>query len=1206
MDRLYKVIIRASLDNKGLKAGEREHASAFDRMAQRAQEATKREGQAVLALQKQRSSALASLWKADERAFNQAASARVRSATQSARAIEREEKQLAATMIREARAAQSSRSQAERQLTTDIRRYERERQQIAIQSSRAIQAQAKSEADTRIREGRRAAAAAIQSLRETQAQSRGPGASSSFLAGAAGGVTALVGLSAVNEIRQGAAAWLDYASKLQTTKIAFTTMLGSAQAAQAHLVELQQFALTTPFQFADLIDASQRMQALGFNAKQVIPILTDVGNAVAAAGGGKERLDRVVLALSQIQSKGKVATQELNQLAESGIPAFKILEQTLGKTGAEVRKLVEDGRIGSGIFLTAFQKFSQTNFGGLMEQQSRTFVGALSNIKDGLLFTANTAFEPLFKKINTIAIRTADELTKGKPTIEAAFRGIASGLVEIAGEIGAGLGEALIKGIASRVSDPVGLIKSNLQTALNQVKAIVGPFIDAILNNSPGVIADEARRSQQFGDVLRFQKAFPTNRPASTRFNPFEKPIVIGDAAAGALKKSPRSAASAKDVGADLLRQLQNEYSNLSAKTELQRTAVKLLGEEYKKLDPELRHNILSTSKQIDNERARLVIQAEITSAYKSQEEELSRLADAGKSALGIAEQQLANWIKQGAVIPEVIKQHLLFTATLIDSASAMDRLNHQIELGRESMLLGPVVTATSQLEKFLETEPPEISATTKALIDMRERIRGVADDIGSIFARAVDRWSGSFGDFFKSIGRGFADMAKQLIGNAVFAGVSSSFQRLFGLGGGGGGMAFAGGLGGGIGGIGGGSGAGPLSGILSALTGGGGLSAPASASGSQQTLSQIASIAQGNVVGGGGIGGAIGGAGKFSLSGLGAGFAPLIPLLGASLGASLGGSSRTGSILGGAGGLIGGLGLAAALSPGLALGVGGALSSIGLGGLGTFFSATSGLALLGPIAAVAAPLLIGALILAKNSARRKDERTRDAMAVSAREQAYAVLSGAQSGQLSISQAKAEWDRIKSWYFSQAATLKDSKTRRHAEDWWRNDLEPTLWPQIEAAAKQAQVASTFSSAFVPTFKGGGVFNSNRFIPGAANGLLGIPGVFDRRDDMLMRVSRGEHVAIMNPDQFSRIGGRRTFQAAGVPALAGGGVSGASDGGTQAPIELTAIFAFDGDKIVAKGLRSSDNRKFIISEIRSDFDSQRSDGLLGDIRLGLSK
>lgn len=339
------------------------------------------------------------------------------------------------------------------------------------ENTAAIEALARREANTRIQQARRALNEIARTLsgggvgrgvggggRPGEATGGGAFFGGSLLGFAGAGPFASavgvgLGLSIfalTSKLIEGARAWVDYSSKLENAKIAFSTMLGSVQLADKHLRDLQSFALSTPFQFDELIDASQRMQALGFTADQVIPILRDVGNAVAAAGGGSERLDRVTLALAQMQSKGRVATQELNQLAEAGIGGFKILEQATGKTRAELVKMVEAGEISSKTFLDAFQKFSQINFGGLMEKQSRTFTGAMSNIRDVLLATSATAFDPLFRKISEITNRIATELQQGKPTLDSVFNVFLSGMVETAGHVGGSVADALI----AKITDP--------------------------------------------------------------------------------------------------------------------------------------------------------------------------------------------------------------------------------------------------------------------------------------------------------------------------------------------------------------------------------------------------------------------------------------------------------------------------------------------------------------------------------------------------------------------------------------------------------------------------------------------------------------------------------------------------------------------------------------------------------------------------------
>ncbi len=220
----------------------------------------------------------------------------------------------------------------------------------------------------------------------------------------------------------GGAAVLWYSSKLEQTAVSFKTLLGSSAAATVHIKDLQQFAKTTPFEFAELTGASRRLQNVGFSAQEVIPLMRDIGNAASAAGASQEDLNGITLAMSQIAAKGKVSAEELNQLGERGIPGLKILSEQLGLSKAQVMKLGEAGQLSSELFFKAFSNYSQQNFGGAMEAQSRTFQGALSNIKDALMISAANDFKPLYNAISGITVSIADGMNAAEPSLGRTFR----------------------------------------------------------------------------------------------------------------------------------------------------------------------------------------------------------------------------------------------------------------------------------------------------------------------------------------------------------------------------------------------------------------------------------------------------------------------------------------------------------------------------------------------------------------------------------------------------------------------------------------------------------------------------------------------------------------------------------------------------------------------------------------------------------------
>ncbi len=147
----------------------------------------------------------------------------------------------------------------------------------------------------------------------------------------------IVGVSAVAGIR--------FDSIREQAQIAFTTMLGSGTKAKHFLDELAAFAAHTPFEFQGLVQTSQQLIAMGFHAQQVKPLMTAVGDAVAALGTGQQGLNEVVLALGQIQTKGRLQGQEALQLQQSGINIVQAVATYTGKSVAQVQDAMQKGNI---------------------------------------------------------------------------------------------------------------------------------------------------------------------------------------------------------------------------------------------------------------------------------------------------------------------------------------------------------------------------------------------------------------------------------------------------------------------------------------------------------------------------------------------------------------------------------------------------------------------------------------------------------------------------------------------------------------------------------------------------------------------------------------------------------------------------------------------------------------------------------------------
>lgn len=198
------------------------------------------------------------------------------------------------------------------------------------------------------------------------------------LIGTLGGVGLALGAFAVGkEI-------LQLGADMETTRVTFSTFLGDIGKANVLIQQLQTFASKTPFEFQDLKKSATLLLNFGVSANQILPTLKTLGDLSA---GSAEKLDSITSAYGKILSKGKADLESLNVLVEGGqIPIMKQLEKQYGVTGAELSKMITNGKVGAGDIQKAF--VGMTSKGGMffnmMDKQSQTLQGRWSTLVDNL------------------------------------------------------------------------------------------------------------------------------------------------------------------------------------------------------------------------------------------------------------------------------------------------------------------------------------------------------------------------------------------------------------------------------------------------------------------------------------------------------------------------------------------------------------------------------------------------------------------------------------------------------------------------------------------------------------------------------------------------------------------------------------------------------------------------------------------------------
>ena len=177
---------------------------------------------------------------------------------------------------------------------------------------------------------------------------------------------------------------LKMAGEFEQTKIAFTTMLGSAEKAEALLKELADFAARTPFTITGIEANAKQLLAMGIETGDLLPTLKSLGDISA---GLNVPLDRLALNFGQVAVQGRLTGRELRDFSVAGVPLIAELAKNLGVTEAVIKDMVSSGDIGFDLVEEAFTSMSSEGgkFFDLMDAQSKTFLGQISNIQDSFI-----------------------------------------------------------------------------------------------------------------------------------------------------------------------------------------------------------------------------------------------------------------------------------------------------------------------------------------------------------------------------------------------------------------------------------------------------------------------------------------------------------------------------------------------------------------------------------------------------------------------------------------------------------------------------------------------------------------------------------------------------------------------------------------------------------------------------------------------------
>ncbi|HAC4280967.1 TPA_asm: tail tape measure protein [Listeria monocytogenes] len=178
---------------------------------------------------------------------------------------------------------------------------------------------------------------------------------------------------------------------IDTATKSLTVLTGSAKDAQLVMTDLTAAIDGTPIALDAVALGAKKMVAAGMKAANVKPVFTAIADASYGVGNGSESIDQMTDAISALQASGVAYADDINRLVDAGVPAWKILANSTGKSVGEMKKYVSEGSLESTRAIAMLTKGIEegttgmagntAKMAGLAKTAGNTISGSFANMK---------------------------------------------------------------------------------------------------------------------------------------------------------------------------------------------------------------------------------------------------------------------------------------------------------------------------------------------------------------------------------------------------------------------------------------------------------------------------------------------------------------------------------------------------------------------------------------------------------------------------------------------------------------------------------------------------------------------------------------------------------------------------------------------------------------------------------------------------------
>ena len=265
------------------------------------------------------------------------------------------------------------------------------------------------------------------------------------------------------------------AADLEKMEVSFISLTGGAKQAADMMEQLNEFTAKTPFQIEAVATSARQLIASGTKISEVNEQLQFLGDIAATTG---QPINEIAAIFAKVNAKGKVELENLNQLAERGIPIFKALSDATGLLPSELGA----GAVSVEQFNATLKSFNEEGgmAEGAMQKLSETASGKFSTALDNLKLAGAALAEDLLPIVNKLLDKIVDlaqrftalsDTTKQYVLVVGALAAAVGPILLVLPQIVTAL-PLIAKGFTA-MTGPIGLAVIGITALVTTFKAIV-------------------------------------------------------------------------------------------------------------------------------------------------------------------------------------------------------------------------------------------------------------------------------------------------------------------------------------------------------------------------------------------------------------------------------------------------------------------------------------------------------------------------------------------------------------------------------------------------------------------------------------------------------------------------------------------------------------------------------------------------------------